>query len=527
MKHRIVSVTDQSKHPLLIIVMLAWPIFVEQVLVSLVQSVDTAMVGALGANATASVSISQSPINLINSVIMALGVGFTTMIARAVGAKQFEYARKLIRQSIVVVFSLGIPLSVLCFVLSRQIPIWMGGAPEILDDAQSYIRIIAFSMLFRGLMMVLTAIFRGFGDSRTPMIINIGINLLNVVGNYLLIYSTHDVTLFGHTFTVWGAGWGVAGAALSTSGSQILGSLVLLFMCFTPRSGPMRISIHESFRPSKETIQEVFRVSLPVMFERFTTSGAFVITSSIIASLGTISLAANSLAGQAESLSFMPGFAFGTAVTTLVGQSLGADNVPLARKYVRLSGIIGSVVMFIMSIFLFIFSDGIISIFTPDAAVIELGGQLLAHPGPDPGAADAGNGLFRRAARCGRHQEPVPHHPVFDVGRAHSGLLHLCPPVGQGPAVGLRRDVHRQRGPLCPLPRPLPAGQMGRHLRAEHPSAKGRNRQRIIFINSRGTEQLLCPAFFHGRGCKTCCPSRQICLFSRLKSPLICAILLL
>ena len=76
-------------------------------------------------------------------------------------------------------------------------------------------------MLFRGLMMVLTAIFRGFGDSRTPMIINIGINLLNVVGNYLLIYSTHDVTLFGHTFTVWGAGWGVAGAALSTSGSQI------------------------------------------------------------------------------------------------------------------------------------------------------------------------------------------------------------------------------------------------------------------------------------------------------------------
>ena len=519
MKHRIVSVTDQSKHPLLIIVMLAWPIFVEQVLVSLVQSVDTAMVGALGANATASVSISQSPINLINSVIMALGVGFTTMIARAVGAKQFEYARKLIRQSIVVVFSLGIPLSVLCFVLSRQIPIWMGGAPEILDDAQSYIRIIAFSMLFRGLMMVLTAIFRGFGDSRTPMIINIGINLLNVVGNYLLIYPTHDVTLFGHTFTVWGAGWGVAGAALSTSGSQILGSLVLLFMCFTPRSGPMRISIHESFRPSKETIQEVFRVSLPVMFERFTTSGAFVITSSIIASLGTISLAANSLAGQAESLSFMPGFAFGTAVTTLVGQSLGADNVPLARKYVRLSGIIGSVVMYLLG-------RHHLDLY-PGRGRYRAGRTAAAYPGPDSGAADAGDGLFRRAARCGRHQEPVPHHPVLDVGRAHPGLLHLCPPVGQGPAVGLRRDVHRQRGPLCPLPRPLPAGQMGRHLRAEHPSAKGRNRQRIIFVNSRGTEQLLCPAFFHGRGCKTCCPSRQICLFSRLKSPLICAILLL
>ena len=187
MKHRIVSVTDPTSNPVSVIVTLAWPIFIEQILVSLVQSIDTAMVGSLGANATASVAISQNPINLINSVILALGVGFTTMIARAVGAKEYDYARLLIRQSIVVVFSLGIPLSALCFALSRKIPIWMGAAPEILDDAQSYIRIIAFSMLFRGLMMVLTAIYRGFGDTQTPMIINIAINLTNVVGNFLLI----------------------------------------------------------------------------------------------------------------------------------------------------------------------------------------------------------------------------------------------------------------------------------------------------------------------------------------------------
>lgn len=377
MKHRIVSVTDPASNPIKVIVMLAWPIFLEQVLVSLVQSVDTAMVGSLGATATASVAISQNPINLINSVIMALGVGFTTMIARAVGAKQYEYSRLLIRQSIVVVVGLGIPLSVLCFALSRKIPIWMGGAPEILDDAQIYIRIIACAMMFRGLLMVLTAIYRGFGDSRTPMLINVGINALNVIGNYLLIYDTHDVTLFGHTFTVWGADMGVAGAALSTAASGILGSLVLLLICFLPRSGPMRIFLNESFRPSWGTLKDVAQVSLPVMFERFTISGAFVVTSSIIASLGTISLAANSLAGQAESLSFMPGFAFGTAATTLVGQSLGARNEQLARKYVRLSSLIGSVVMFVMSCFLFFGSENIIALFTPDAAVIALGGKLL------------------------------------------------------------------------------------------------------------------------------------------------------
>ena len=377
MRQRMVSVTDPTSNPFSVIITLAWPIFLEQVLVSLVQSIDTAMVGFLGANATASVAISQNPINLINSVILALGVGFTTMIARAVGAGQYDYSKLLIRQSIVVVIALGIPLSALCFALSRQIPIWMGAAPEILDDAQIYIRIIAFSMLFRGLLMVLTAIYRGFGDSRTPMLINVAINALNVVGNYLLIYDVHDVTLFGHTFSVWGANLGVAGAALSTTCSQTLGSLTLLLMCFLPRSGPMRISVHDSFRPSRDTLQEVFRVSLPVMFERFTISGAFVMTSSIIATLGTVSLAANSLAAQAESLSFMPGFAFGTAATTLVGQSLGANREDLARKYVRLSGWIGSIVMLFMSFLLFILSENIIALFIPDEQVIVLGGQLL------------------------------------------------------------------------------------------------------------------------------------------------------
>lgn len=377
MKSRLVSAADPTRNPISVILMLAWPIFLEQVLTALVQSVDTAMVGSLGAAATASVSISQNPINLINSVLMALGVGFTTMIARAVGAKEYEYSRLLIRQSILVVFTLGIPLSVLTFCLAPKIPVWMGGQPEILGDAENYIRIIAVSMLFRGLTMVLTAIYRGFGDSQTPMFINIGINIANVIGNFLLIYETRSVSVLGHSFTVWGAGLGVSGAALATSGTAVIGSLILLFLCFVPRAGLMQISLKEGFQPHKEVLKEVAYVSLPVMFERFSLSIAFVMTSSIIASLGTISLAANSLAGQTESLSFMPGFAFAAAATTLVGQSLGAGNEELARKYVRLCCIIGCIIMSVMSCVLFFFGKNIIALFTPDQQVIELGTKLL------------------------------------------------------------------------------------------------------------------------------------------------------
>ena len=164
-----ISVVDRSDHLLPTILLLAWPIFLEQVLTSLAQSVDTAMVGSLGANATAAVAISQSPNMLINGIIMALGIGFTSMVARSVGAKEFERVRLLIRQSLLTIAAVGLPLSLLCFLLARQIPIWMGAAPDILDTAETYNRILALSLLFRSLLMVLTAIYRGFGTGYIPI----------------------------------------------------------------------------------------------------------------------------------------------------------------------------------------------------------------------------------------------------------------------------------------------------------------------------------------------------------------------
>lgn len=111
MKSQSFSIVDGKTNPWKIIVLLAWPIFVEQILVSLVQAVDTAMVGSLGANATASVAISHSPNMMINGVIMALGVGFTSLIARSVGAGDKERAKDLIRQAMLLVVSLGAVLT--------------------------------------------------------------------------------------------------------------------------------------------------------------------------------------------------------------------------------------------------------------------------------------------------------------------------------------------------------------------------------------------------------------------------------
>lgn len=371
-----ISVADRPDHLLSNILLLAWPIFLEQILTSLAQAVDTAMVGSLGANATASVSISQSPNMLINGIIMALGVGFTSMVARSVGAQQFERARLLVRQALLTVVAVGVPLSIICFLLARQIPIWMGAQPEILDSAQTYNRILALSLFFRGMTMVLTAIYRGFGDARTPMITNIMVNIANVIGNFLLIYPTREISLLGLPFTMPGAGMGIRGAAIATSLSATMGALALLSNCFL-RKDELHLSLRDSFKPDKKELSAVVRLSLPAMLERFTMSGASIVVISTIATLGTAAVAANSLAGTAESLSFMPGFAFGTSVTTLVGQSLGAKRPELAEKYVSLTCRLGSVVMLFTSCVLFFGSRTIISLFTPNLQVISMGSTLL------------------------------------------------------------------------------------------------------------------------------------------------------
>jgi len=313
---------------------------------------------------------------MINGVIMAMGVGFTSLVARSVGAGDTERAKSLIRQAILLVIAIGLPLAVLCFCLARHIPMWMGGAEDILDTAATYNRIFACGMLFRGMTMVLTAIYRGFGDSKTPMKINIAVNLMNVVGNFLMIYPTRQLSVFGVEFTMFGFGWGVAGAATATALSTIIGSLALLGVTFF-RKSELQLSFKDDFRPNWKEISSVFRISFPAMCERFVMSGASVIVASTVASLGTVAVASQNLAGTAESLSFMPGFAFGTAATTLFGQSIGAKRPELGKKYVSYTIRLGAAVMFVMTLVMFFGSRFIMSIFTPDEAVIEMGSVLV------------------------------------------------------------------------------------------------------------------------------------------------------
>ena len=119
------------------------------------------MVGSMGAEATASISISNSPIFLLNGINMALGVGITALVARATGAGDFDLVKKLMRHAMMVIFYIGLPITILTASLSRMIPLWMGAGEDILDTATQYNLIVAFGRFFSLAAMVLISAFRG------------------------------------------------------------------------------------------------------------------------------------------------------------------------------------------------------------------------------------------------------------------------------------------------------------------------------------------------------------------------------
>ena len=188
---------DESRSVSKTILLLAWPVFVEQIFSTLVSFADTAMVGSLGATATASISISNSPIFLLNGIIMALGVGVTALVARAAGAGDQELVKKLMRHAMMVILYIGLPITLVTASLSRLIPLWMGAGEDILDMATQYNLIVSFGRLFNLAAMVLNSAFRGYGDTKTPMKLNLMMNVINVIGNYLLINPTRIISVFG------------------------------------------------------------------------------------------------------------------------------------------------------------------------------------------------------------------------------------------------------------------------------------------------------------------------------------------
>ena len=166
---------------------LAWPTMLEQLMQTAVQYIDTAMVGSLGTLATAAVG-STSTVNwLIGSSISAIGIGFLSYIARSFGAGDKESARRASAQAVLAVIISGIIFTTLTTVLSPYVPVWMQVDESIKETASTYFLIIYAPMLPRAASIIFGTVLRGAGDTKTPMVCGVIVNIINVILNFFLI----------------------------------------------------------------------------------------------------------------------------------------------------------------------------------------------------------------------------------------------------------------------------------------------------------------------------------------------------
>ena len=357
-----------------VILALALPTMLEQLLQTAVQYIDTAMVGSLGTYATAAVGATTTVNWLIGSSISALGIGFLSHIARSIGAGETAKVKQISAQSVFIVLTVGGLFTLLCLGLSGMVPVWMRVDPAIRDLAGQYFFILYIPMLPRTASIIFGTLLRAAGDTKTPMRVGILVNVTNVVLNFLLIFPTRSVSLFGLSFTVPGAGMGVAGAAAASAVAFTLGGILMTAVFWRH---PILSPRGENLRPDKALLLPCLRTALPNMLQRFGTALGYVAFASMINSLGEIATAAHTIANTVESAFYIPGFGMQTAAATLAGNAVGAKDAGRMRDLTRVIFPLEIALMTISGGLLFILAPTMVGIFAEEAAVILLGTTIL------------------------------------------------------------------------------------------------------------------------------------------------------
>ncbi len=376
---------------------LSVPAVMAQLSSIVMQYIDTAMVGSLGAREAASIGLVSTTTWLFGGSCAAAATGFSVQVAHALGAGDASLARSILRQAFVAVTAFGLLLGGLGMGISGALPTWLGGDPSIHAGASHYFLIYAAFLPVLQLNFLSGSMLRSSGNMHVPSLLSVLMCLLDVVFNYFLIFPTHEVGIGGWSLTVPGAGWGVAGAALGTGLAEVVtAGIMTWFLC--TRSADLRLNRERGrFRPTSRILKKALRIGLPMGLEHTVICGAQIMTTVIVAPLGIYSIAANSFAITAESLCYMPGYGIADAATTLVGQSYGAGRRNLARRFAYITVLMGMVVMGLMGILMYVGAPWIIGTMTSETEVLELGVMALrieAFAEPMFAAAIVAYGVF-------------------------------------------------------------------------------------------------------------------------------------
>ena len=372
-----------------LIVNLSIPSILAQISATVMFFIDASMVGHLGARASAAIGLVETTGWLLGGLASAANMGFSVQVAHYIGANNFEAARRVLRQSLVCCLIWTVSITLIALSCSPFLPYWLGGTDEIAHDASLYFMLFSVFGIFFQMEGLAGSMLKCSGNMKIPSMLNILMCVMDVVFNYLFIYLLE---------------LGVMGAALGTGVSMLItAGLMLYFLLW--RSDMLGIFKKQreqresfpAFRPTSDVVTTALKIGAPMGLQHMLMGSAQIVSTLIVAPLGTIAIAAHSLAITVESLCYMPGFGISEAATTLVGQGIGAGQKQLTRSFANMSVSLGIGVMTLMGVLMFIFAHELMSVMSPVAAIQALGAYCLrieAFAEPMFAAAIVCNGVF-------------------------------------------------------------------------------------------------------------------------------------
>lgn len=303
------------------LIKLVLPLVIEQVLAVTVGMADMIMVSGAGETAVSGVSLVNTISNLLIYVFTALATGGAVVAAQAIGAKQRETANVVSNQLVLICFAVAVAITAVCLFLNRQILGLIYGNVEksVMDNAAVYFYITSFSFPFLSVYYGATALFRSMGNSKLSMYVSTIMNVLNIIGNAVFVFVFN---------------MGIAGVAYSTLISRAVAGIIVVLLL---RNQNLELHIDKYLRLGFDwKIQKkILSLGIPSGIDNAMFQIGKLFTQALIASFGTASIAANATASTIELLATIPAAATGLAITTVVGQCVGAEDYDAAKKYTK------------------------------------------------------------------------------------------------------------------------------------------------------------------------------------------------
>lgn len=350
---------------------IAGPVFIELIMATLFGMVDMMMLGRSGNNMTtaasiASVGITNQLVFIGLSLVQALNIGATTMVARYIGAKKEGRIENVVKHVMILTqLLLVIPILAVGLGFTEGAMKFFGAQADTIAIGQGYFRVIILGFIFQAFNFSVFASLRGAGDTKTPMKINLIVNGFNVVGNAVLIYG-----LFGFPKL------GVLGAGVSTSLSQVIASIMLIKVILN-KENIVHINIKKKFKFDKDIIYNLIKIGVPASLEQIAMRVGILLFVKIVASLGTVAYATHQICINILGLSFTPGQAFGIAASTLAGRSLGEREPEKGEAYIKMCTKIGALISTFMAVIFFFYGGFIASLYTNNTEVVKEASSVL------------------------------------------------------------------------------------------------------------------------------------------------------